>query len=311
MIAAMQINRTAAARPFLKWAGGKTQLIDELDSHLPAAIRTDHIKSYYEPFLGGGAVFFHLIQKYKLSRVVLSDINRELILIYQVIQKDVFSLIEALHQYEKEYTERGETEQCSYYYGIREDVNRQRFDFNYQKYTKDWIPRAASLIFLNKTCYNGLFRLNKQGGFNVPFGRYKKPKLLDEENLERTARLLQRVELINADFSFLLKEEADSSLVYFDPPYRPVSKTASFTAYSSFAFNDQEQIRLATIFRTLAEKGFNLMLSNSAPEKASGEDNFLTELYKGFQIHRVSAARLINSKAEKRGRVEEILVTNY
>jgi DNA adenine methylase len=311
IITAMQSAISGDARPFLKWAGGKTQLIEQIDAYLPDAVKKNGIKCYYEPFLGGGAVFFHIIQKYAVAKAVLADINRELMLVYKVIRQDVTALIDSLECYSKKYTGLDEPARTRYYYQIREQLNLQRYSIDYHQYAAAWILRAAQLIFLNKTGYNGLFRLNKLGGFNVPFGRYKNPRILDAENLKKVSALLQKVELTSADFSFLLKEKGNNSFVYFDPPYRPISKTAGFTSYSSSAFGDNEQIRLAAVFKELDKKGYYLMLSNSDPKNVVPGDDFFDRLYEGFNIYRVTANRMINSQAEKRGKIREILITNY
>ncbi len=300
------------AKPFIKWAGGKSQLLKQLRVKYPKELELGFIKNYYEPFLGGGAVFFDLINSYPVENFYLSDINEELILVYQVIQNEVETLIELLQAYQQKYSGLDNDKRKAYFFQIREEYNHSRFHIHDKNISPDWILRAAQMIFLNKTCFNGLFRLNKNGGFNVPSGNYKNPTILDKSNLINVSKLLQRVELKVADFSQLEKviTTADS-FVYFDPPYRPLSKTSAFTSYSKTSFDDQAQIRLAKTFNILNAKGIKLMLSNSDPKNVDKTDNFFETQYAGFRIQTVSANRMINSVSTKRGKITELLMTNY
>jgi len=299
------------AKPFLKWAGGKGQLLETFNGFYPPELKTNQVKNYYEPFIGGGAVFFDIAQKYTIHSALLCDINEELILTYQVVQKNVFKLMEHLELLRKKYEKLDRETQQLFYYEVRNDFNNKRFRTNYQSYSVQWIKRAAQIIFLNKTCFNGLFRFNLKGAFNVPAGRYKNPKILDEQNLRNVSSLLSVAEIKKADFKEITGKVTSGSFVYFDPPYRPINKTSSFTSYSKNIFGDKEQIELEQVFSELHHKGTKLMLSNSDPKNVDPDDQFFDELYKKYYISRVSAKRSINSNAAKRNAIKEIIVTNY
>ena len=299
------------AKPFLKWVGGKRQLLDQFEELYPTELKLKKIKNYYEPFVGGGAVFFDVAQKYEIENAFLYDINEELILTYKVIQKDVNKLIEFLYKYDSFYKKMTEKKQKEYYYEIRENFNLQRFNIDYNRYSESWIPRAAQTIFLNRTCFNGLFRFNSKGGFNSPMGKYKNPKILDEQNLLNVSKLFEIATIRKADFKEVRNDIQNNSFVYFDPPYRPISETASFTAYSKFNFQDDEQLQLAGLFYDLNEQGHYLMLSNSDPKNTNPEDDFFETIYANYNIQRVDAKRSINSDPNKRNSVKEIVVTNY
>ena len=299
------------AHPFLKWAGGKTQHIKKFQNFYPAELKSGKIKRYFEPFLGSGAVFFDVAQKYKIDSALLCDINEELILTYLVIQRDVDKLLEYLQRYRKSYLKLDTEKQKEFYYELRTNYNLQRFNIDYKKYSENWIPRAAQLIFMNKTCYNGLFRMNSKGEFNSPVGRYKNPGIFDEENLQKISELLQRAEVCKLHFADIKTKARKSSFIYFDPPYRPLNRTASFTSYSTFRFNDPQQIELADLFKALDKKEAKLMLSNSDPKNEDPNDNFFDELYEDYHLYRIKANRMINSKKDKRGKINEILVLNY
>jgi DNA adenine methylase len=299
------------AKPFLKWAGGKNQLLSVFNELYPKELLKGKIKNYYEPFVGGGAVFFDIAQNYRIDSAFLYDINEELILTYKVIQKEVSSLIEFLHRYSKQYLSLKKEKREKYYYEFRHNFNLQRFNIDYEKYSETWVSRAAQIIFLNKTCYNGLFRFNSKGEFNSPFGLYDNPKILDEKNLLNVSKLLEIAEIKKADFKEVKRDIKKASFVYFDPPYRPLSKTSNFTSYSKYQFKDDEQIQLATLFNELNEMDCFLMLSNSDPKNTDPTDNFFDLIYKGYNIIRVPAKRIINSDAKKRNSINEIIVTNY
>lgn len=268
------------ARPFLKWAGGKSQLLSSLQERLP-----ESYGHYFEPFVGGGALYFSLAPK----QATISDTNFDLILTYKVIQSEVHALIEELkkHVYEE-----------SYYYRMR-DADRSS---EYQSWSE--VARAARFIYLNKSCYNGLYRVNASNQFNVPFGNYKSPKILDEENLLACSALLKNTNIIHAGFEQAVEEAKANDFVYFDPPYVPVSKTALFTSYTQDGFSIEAQERLFRTFVALDEKGVKVMLSNSFTEYALGK-------FKKFNTSIVESGRAINSKKEARGKVKEIVVTNY
>ncbi len=299
------------AQPFLKWAGGKTQHIKKFQKFYPAELKSGKIKRYFEPFLGSGAVFFDVAQKYKIDSALLCDINEELILTYLVIQRDVDKLFEYLLRYKKSYLKLDTEKQKEFYYELRTNYNLQRFNIDYKKYSENWIPRAAQLIFMNKTCYNGLFRMNSKGEFNSPVGRYKNPQIFDAENLQKISELLQMAEVCKLHFADIKSKARKSSFVYFDPPYRPLNRTASFTSYSTFQFSDPQQIELANLFKALDKRQAKLMLSNSDPKNEDPSDNFFDELYEDYHLYRIKANRMINSKKDKRGKINEILVLNY
>lgn len=299
------------AKPFLKWAGGKGQLLQRFRDLYPEPLKANGISTFYEPFLGSGAVFFDIVQQYKVKSAYLYDINEELILTYQVIQKDVFKLIEFLYRYEKEYIQLNRTLRQEYYYAQRTNFNLNRFNIDYNKYSELWIPRAAQLIFLNRTCFNGLYRVNSRGEFNTPAGDYTNPTICDELNLISVHQVLQIAEIRKCDFKHNTISARDNAFIYFDPPYRPISKTASFKSYSKQDFTDSEQIELAKLFKQLDQQGCFVMLSNSDPKNTNPNDNFFDELYQDYYIERVQAKRMINSDSSKRGIINEIIVTNY
>jgi DNA adenine methylase len=300
------------AKPFLKWAGGKNQLLMEFNKILPQKIlRNKKIHNYVEPFVGGGAMFFFLRNNYKIKRSMLIDVNRELILGYKVIQNNYKELIHELHVLKDDYLSKSEEIRKDYYYEIRSAYNHQMTDFDYNNYNNEWIDRAVYLIFLNKTGFNGLFRQNSKSEFNVPMGRYKNPKICDEGNIIKVNRSLKNTLIICGDFTLAEEYINKKSFVYFDPPYRPLNKTSNFTSYAKEGFTDYDQKRLAEFYRKMANKGAFLMLSNSDPKNNNPNDNFIDELYNGFNIKRVPARRIINCDASKRGELNEIIIRNY
>lgn len=300
------------ARPFLKWAGGKSQLLTQLRALYPPELKTGELTTYVEPFVGGGAVFFDVAQTYPITRAYLFDANIELVLIYRVVQQQVEPLIRALARHADAYQKLDDEARKAYYFQVRTHLNQQRTQIDFGRFSEVWIERAAMHLFLNKTCYNGLFRLNSKGDFNVPPGRYKNPRILDADNLRQASNILQVAEIRCGDFERCAEIVDARSFVYFDPPYRPISKTAHFTGYSKSGFDDDDQRRLARFFARLHQKtGAKLMLSNSDPTNEAPDDLFLDNLYRDFYRHRVSAQRNINSKAGKRGPIRELVVTNY
>ncbi|MCP4041489.1 MAG: DNA adenine methylase [Gammaproteobacteria bacterium] len=270
-------------RPFLKWVGGKRQLLPELLKAIEAA---EAFKHYHEPFLGGGALFFALANTGRLKAgSYLSDINKNLIDAYLGVRNEVEAIIELLKAHKRRHNE-------TYFYEVRAGTPRK-------------LARcAARIIYLNKTCFNGLYRENSKGKFNTPFGRYKNPKICDEENLRAVSQALQEVEIAMHDFTTVLEHAKRGDLVYFDPPYNPVSKTADFTAYSRGGFDASAQERLAEVSTTLATRGVKVILSNSMTE-------FTKKLYKDFYIYEVMASRRVNSRADRRGKVAEALITSF
>lgn len=299
------------AKPFLKWAGGKGQLLEKFQELYPKQLKQKKIKTFYEPFLGSGAVFFNIVQNYEIESAYLYDINEELILTYKVIQNDVSKLLDFLYRYQKNYQKLNKKERQKFYYDQRTNYNLQRFNIDYNKYSEQWFPRAAQLIFLNKTCFNGLYRVNSKGEFNSPAGDYDNPTICDEQNLLAVNQVLQIAEIKKADFRQVVADLKEKSFVYFDPPYRPISKTANFKSYSKHDFADHEQIELSKLFRELDKVGIKVMLSNSDPKNINPSDNFFDEIYRDYNILRVPARRMINSDSTKRGQINEIVVTNY
>ncbi len=298
-------------KPFLKWAGGKRQLLTKFETLYPSELKNNDIDNYYEPFLGGGAVFFDIISKYSIKNSFLFDINEELILCYKVIQKEVYNLIEILAKFEKAFKVLDEPQRKEYYYEIRDIYNLNRFNTDYSNYSENWKFRAAQIIFLNKTCFNGLFRFNSSGKFNTPIGSYKNPKILDEDNLILVSKALENAIIDKADYTILRKYYKNNSFIYYDPPYRPISKTANFTSYSKYSFIDENQIMLSKLFKEFDSKNALQMLSNSDPKNENPDDDFFDKIYSEYNIKRVPARRAINSDATKRSHINEIVVTNY
>jgi len=276
-------------RPLLKWAGGKGQLLPALSERLPRQFRR-----YHEPFVGGGALFFHLWNSGSLRHgATLSDFNPELVACYLAVRDHVEELIAALLRHKPHFSDK------AYFYEVRAWDRQPGF------HERPLVERAARTIFLNRTCYNGLYRLNNKGHFNAPFGYYKNPLIVDPDNLREASRALRHVELYQGDFATVLERAAPHDLVYFDPPYVPVSPTASFTAYTGGGFDEQAQRRLALVFRQLAERGCYVMLSNSYTELAR-------TLYDGQPHHQsVRASRKINCDGKKRGEIDELIVCSY
>jgi len=294
------------ARPFVKWAGGKGQLIDIFQKFYPSQLFEGYIKRYIEPFVGGGAVLFDVLQKYEIEEAFIFDINEDLINAYIVIKNNVDDLVVYLSDLESIYLKLSIDERKKMYYNVREAYNS--YIGNNSQLN---VERAAQFIFLNRTCFNGLYRVNRAGYFNVPAGDYKNPTICDRKNLYAASSLLKKVNIFIGDYRESIKYADKQSFVYFDPPYRPLNVTSSFTAYSKYDFNDEDQVHLANFFSDMNETGALLMLSNSDPKNENPDDNFFDDLYKNFFIHRIMAKRAINSNGNRRGLVSEILVTNY
>ena len=292
-------------RPFVKWAGGKGSLISQLSNFYPFELKNGLIKKYVEPFVGGGAVLINILQTYEVKKAYAFDINKDLINCYNVIKNDVESLIQELDKKEKIYLINGIEERQKYFYDIREEYN------SYKLENKNDIKRASEFIFLNRTCFNGLYRVNKDGKFNVPCGKYKNPTICDSNNLRNLSKLIQNVVFEYGDYKKSSEYIDNKTFVYFDPPYRPLSTTSGFTSYTKEDFNDENQKDLANYFRLLDEKDAKLMLSNSNPKNINKEDNFFEDIYKGFNINEIYAKRMINANAKGRGEISELLITNY
>lgn len=290
------------AKPFVKWVGGKTQLLEEINKALPLDMSQRANLTYIEPFVGGGAVLFWILQAYpNITKAVINDINAELICTYRVIQTEVESLIIELEKLQAEYLSRNDVERKDYFIAQRERFNESK---------NSEIETASLFIFLNKTCFNGLYRVNSKGKFNVPHGRYTNPKICDRETLRADSALLQRVEILCGDFTQTGGYANDNALFYFDPPYRPLTETSAFTSYSKRGFNDAEQKRLRDFCDEIAANKSLFVASNSDPQNIDDEDHFFDTLYETFSIKRVSAARMINSKGDGRGAISEIMISN-
>lgn len=292
------------AKPFIKWVGGKGQLIEQLDAQLPADFGDWEDVTYIEPFVGGGALLFYMLQQYpNISRAVINDINEDLTTCYATVRDHVEELILSLSDYEQRYLSL-QTED-----GRKEFFMAARDRYNLKDLTP--IENTTLFFFLNRTCFNGLYRVNKKGLFNVPFGRYANPTICDPATLRRDSQLLQRVEILTGDFESTFDYARGNTLFYFDPPYRPLSDTSSFNDYSKEAFNDDAQIRLKEYCDRIHAAGFRFMLSNSDCKGKDEADNFFDILYGEYHIERVWASRSINANASKRGKLTEILVHNY
>lgn len=278
----MRKNGTPQIPTFIKWAGGKSQLLEQFDK-----LFQKEIDYYVEPFLGSGAVFFDIKRKYNPKKVLLGDINGELINAFIVVRDNVEELIKLLKIHKENHNK-------DYYYEIRAQDSTKLNN----------IEQAARFIYLNKTCFNGLYRVNSKGKFNVPIGSYKNPSILQESILREASKLLQGADIRVLDFRDITKIDMNKAFIYFDPPYYPLSKTSNFTSYTKYDFLEKEQKELANIFKILDKKGSKLMLSNS-------DHPFIESLYNGFKIARVSARRMINCDATKRGAITELIIRNY
>lgn len=290
------------ARPFIKWVGGKTQLLDEVRKSLPRDFASRQHVTYVEPFVGGGAVMFWILQAYpNIDRAVINDINPELICTYRVIKENVEELIAELAHVQDEYIPLGAEDRKAYYM-------EKRVLFN----TKQTSPveTAKLFIFLNRTCFNGLYRVNSKGDFNVPHGKYANPRICDAGNLRACSAVLQRVEILCGDFAETGRYAGPDTLFYFDPPYKPITETSAFTSYAKEGFDDAEQIRLRDFCEQISRDKALFVASNSDPKDVNPSDNFFDTLYNQFIIKRVSAARMINSDASGRGAISELMISN-
>lgn len=274
------------ARPFLKWVGGKGQLLKDMSPLFPL-----RFNSFYEPFVGGGAVFFHLIPEI----AHLNDINGKLITTYKIIKSRPRVLIDTLKDIEVEYLAKSEVERKKYFLDKRSAFNRN---------DSSDLDTAALTIFLNKTCFNGMYRENSKGEFNVPFGKYVNPKICDEENINLCSKALKKVKLSSVGYAKAVESAEKGDFIYLDPPYDPLSSSSSFTSYSKTSFAKKEQIDLRDLFVSLDKRGCYVMLSNSATD-------FIKDIYQGYNFNIVKARRSINSKASERGEIDEIVVMNY
>ncbi|WP_302150857.1 DNA adenine methylase [uncultured Alistipes sp.] len=290
------------AKPFVKWAGGKTQLLGEIEKSLPDNFASIEDVVYVEPFVGGGAVLFWLLQRYSnISRAIINDINSDLINVYSVVKVSPDKLVRELQQLESAYIRLGAQERKDYY-------AEQRSLFNEKSASKEVM--AALFVFLNRTCFNGLYRVNAKGAFNVPHGKYANPKICDERNIWAVSELLQRVEILCGDFSKTLEYASNKSLFYIDPPYKPLTETSSFTSYAKEGFNDEEQIRLGRFCMEISKRRAMFVASNSDPQEMNPQDDFFYRVYDTFNIRKVQASRMINANPSGRGKLFEIMITN-
>ena len=290
------------AKPFVKWVGGKTQLLDALEMVLPAKFSEYEKLTYIEPFVGGGAVLFRILQRYpNISKAIINDINPDLTTAYKVVKENPSELIDWLRMIQNEYLPLDEEKRKQYFLDKRHRFNTK---------LPESLENTALFIFLNRTCFNGLYRVNSKGFFNVPFGRYANPKICDEQTILADSKLLQKVEILTGDFEETLKYAGKNSFFYFDPPYKPLSKTSGFNSYAKEEFGDVEQIRLANFCKKIDSLGYTFVLSNSDVKNQNADNHFFDDIYQQFNIQRVFASRMVNSNAEKRGKLTELLITN-
>lgn len=298
-------SEAKTVKPFLKWAGGKGQLLSEIEKYYPFSDKK--IRKYAEPFVGGGAVLFDILNKYDLDEIYISDVNAELINAYQIIRDDTDDLIRMLYNMQNDFVPMDMERRKIYYMQKRERFNELKINGS----ENINIEKASLMIFLNKTCFNGLFRVNRRGLFNVPMGSYKKPMICDEKNLRGVSEKLKKVIIVCGDYRKSSDFIDENTFVYFDPPYRPITETANFTSYSENLFDDEEQIKLAKFVESMNEKGAKIVVSNSDPKNVDEEDNFFEDIYSLHKIKRVEATRMINCNGESRGKIRELLISNF
>ncbi|NVO11127.1 MAG: DNA adenine methylase [Bacteroidales bacterium] len=298
-------KKNCNAKPFLKWAGGKAQLIDSISSSLPKHLKTSESLIYVEPFIGSGALLFWFLQSYpNTKKAVVNDINQDLFNAYNVIKKEPENLIKELGSIQdKYYSLKDEMERKDFFLAQRDKFNARNLNS---------IQSTALLIFMNRTCYNGLYRVNSKGKFNVPFGKYSKPKICDVPTIKCDSQLLQKVTILNGDYSEILSHvDSPKAFFYIDPPYKPISQSSSFNAYDKNKFDDTEQERLKDFCARIGTLGHYWLLSNSDTKNFDPNNEYFDNLYKDFNIKRVKAKRKINSISSKRGEIFELLISNY
>lgn len=289
------------AKPFVKWAGGKSQLLEKIREKYP-----QKIKKYCEPFVGGGAVLFDILNNFHPEKILINDINKDLINTYKQIRDNHELLISQLAELQHTYRNQPLEKNKELFYEKRARFNELKISEN----AAENLEKAALFIFLNKTCFNGLYRVNKKGEFNVPFNNARNPLICDEENLKTCSGLLQNIQMNVGDYKNCKSFIDSETFVYLDPPYRPLTQTSAFTSYSENGFSDKEQIELGNFIKEISEIGAKVLASNSDPKNTNKEDNFFDELYSNFEIERISASRMINSNAKKRGAISELLISN-
>lgn len=292
------------AKPFIKWVGGKSQLIEQLEALLPTDLDKMENITYIEPFVGGGAMLFHMLQTHKnIKNAVINDINPDLITCYIVVRDQPDELIQSLSAIQEDYYRvKDEDAKKAYYLRMRDRFNSK---------PTNPIENTTLFFFLNRTCFNGLYRVNKSGKFNVPCGRYERPLICDVDTIHSDSKLLQNVTILTGDFEQTFKYIEGNTFFYFDPPYRPLSNTSSFNDYAKETFNDMSQIRLKHFCDRLHEEKIPFMLSNSDCLGKDGKDRFFDDLYADYDINRVWASRSVNANGAKRGKLTELLVRNY
>ncbi len=293
-------------KPFVKWAGGKSGLLSQLNKYYPLQLKNGEIDCYIEPFVGGGAVLIDILQNYKIKEAYAFDINIDLINSYNVIKNNVNELIQQLEKKEKEYLQLEAESRKEYFYEVRKTYNSKKL-----KEKEMSVEKATQFIFLNKTCFNGLYRVNKNGDFNVPIGKYKNPTICDKENLKQLSKLIKDVKFEYGDYKESQKYIKQNTFIYFDPPYRPLNITSAFTSYTKENFDEQNQKELAIYYKKLSDKKIKVMLSNSNPKNINVEDYFFDNIYNEFKINEVYAKRMINANSNARGEISELLITNY
>ena len=302
--ARFQPKKPAYVKPFIKWAGGKAQILDNIRMKYPSGLGKT-VTKYAEPFVGGGAVLFDILSNYNMEEIYISDINRELVLTYKTIRDNISDLISCLKTLENSYLPADDVERKDIYYN-------NRLLFNLYKSEELETPELAALfIFLNRTCFNGLYRVNSKGEFNVPQGSYKNPCICDEDNLKAVSESLQGVRIVCDDYK---KSECfidNNTFAYFDPPYRPLTASSNFTSYTQDGFGDEEQIELASFINEMSDRGAFVVASNSDPKNINEEDSFFDELYSNHKIFRIAASRAINSVSSRRGKINELLIASY
>lgn len=293
-------------KPFVKWAGGKGSLLNQLNNYYPLELKEGKIECYIEPFVGGGAVLIDILQNYRVKEAYAFDINLDLINSYNIIRNNIDELIYNLRALEKEYLSLEKDDRKKYFYDIRKQYNSYRLAKDEMS-----LQKATEFVFLNRTCFNGLYRVNKNGDFNVPMGSYKNPTICDEENLRALSELIKNVNFEYGDYKTSQKYIKKNTFVYFDPPYRPLNVTSGFTSYTKEDFDDENQKELALFYKELNNNNVKVMLSNSNPKNTNKEDCFFENIYKGFNINEVYAKRMINANSSGRGEISELLITNY
>ena len=299
-------EKPVAVKPFVKWAGGKGQLLADIRKTYPAELGKS-IRKYAEPFVGGGAVLFDILSTYDLDAVYISDINAELVNTYRMIRDDVDGLIKLLNDMQDHYLPMDEDARKAFYYEKRDRFNELKVNGD----SKINLESAALFIFLNRTCFNGLYRVNRKNLFNVPIGSYKKPTICDRDNLMAISKALRKVTIVCGDYRESRDFIDENTFVFFDPPYRPLNATSSFTSYTEDEFDDTAQRELAEYVLELDRKGASVVVSNSDPKNANPNDDFFDVLYAHQKVSRVAASRMINSNAESRGKISELLICNY